>query len=163
MKKKKIKKNQKKHYVKKQKKKNVFVKTYGTKGYDVKKTHRFWTKYYIDPQGNYVEKPWWANFWRVGFLDDIPTRADYEREMDGKAYYEPYDRSGMLKDRYGVDSHLYGLERFQMSLNRLWNGSPREWIKLTFRVLLIIGFIAGIIAFGRSLFGVSLDAPLFSV
>ena len=162
MKNKKVKKN-KKVSKKTIKKKKTILRTKGSNNYDIKKTHRFWTKYYIDPQGNYVEKPWWANFWRVGFLDDIPTRADYEREMDGKAYYEPYDRFGNVKDRYGVDSHLYGLERFQMSLNRLWNGSPREWIKLTFRVLLIIGFLVAFFAFGRSLFGVSLDAPLFSV
>lgn len=142
--------------------KNQRSKVYKKQSYDVKKTHRFWTKYYIDPQGNYVEKPWWANFWRVGFLDDIPTRLDYEREMDGIVNPNLYDRDGYLKDRY-ANSSLYGLERFQMSLNRLWNGSPREWIKLIFRVLLLLGFIAFVIAFGRILFGVSLDAPLFSV
>lgn len=131
-------------------------------GYNIKSTHRFWTKYYIDSNGNYFEKPWWANFWRVGFLDDIPTRADYEREMDGKVYYEPYDEYGRLKERYSTDSHLYGLERLQMSINRLWNGSPREWIKLIFRIVLIITFFAAFITLGRTLFGVPLDAPLFS-
>lgn len=104
--------------------------------------HKSGMNYYVDKQGEYKIKPWFANFWKVGFLDDIPTGADYDREMDGIVYYDYVTDSYHTADE-DSKRNLYGLERLQMSINRLWNGSPREWLKLIFRVLLIIFLITG--------------------
>ena len=121
------------------------------------KTHRLWTKYYIDNDGKYQEKPWHSNFWKVGFLNDIPTKGDYHREMDGVKYMD----SIIDKRMYGSDAahkeamkrerheHLYGLERAQISFMRLWNGSPREWIKLIVRVLIVVLFFSLFFAVGH--------------
>lgn len=98
--------------------------------------------YYINKDGEYKEKPWYANFFKVGFSDDVPTKADYYREMDGIVDYKETDPYEM--------ENLYGLERFQLSMHRLWNGSPREWAKLITRVLillLLIGIVALVVKF----------------
>lgn len=97
--------------------------------------------YYIDKNGEYKEKPWYANFFKVGFSDDTPTRADYWREMDG--YKDFRNVLGQTGDsdkwtEFEANDSLSGLERFQLSLNRLWNGSPREWLKLLIRIVILL-------------------------
>lgn len=98
--------------------------------------HKSGMNYYVDKHGEYKQKPWFANFWKVGFLDDVPVGADYDREMDGIVYYDYVTDSYQTADE-DSKRNLYGLERVQMSINRLWNGSPREWFKLIYRIALL--------------------------
>ena len=51
-----------------------------------RRTHPRIANSYIDKHGNYKEKPHFANFWKHGFLNDIPTRADYNREIASMYY-----------------------------------------------------------------------------
>ena len=111
------------------------------------KKHRLISNAYIDNKGDYKEKPHFANFWKHGFLNDIPTRKDYNREMDGIKYTDSlylrsyYDNEQDWKNDIMAEEHdhLYGLERFQLSLMRLLNGAPREWLKLLSRILILFG------------------------
>lgn len=143
-----------KAYKSKQKKKPVYHKTVNNIHiYKQQKTHPKISNYYVDKKGDYKEKPHFANFWKHGFLNDVPTRADYNREMDGIKYTDsvihredyPSDEAYKAALQREEHDHLYGLERIQMSIMRLWNGSPREILKLLWRVLFILG-IAGLCA-----------------
>lgn len=121
--------------------------------------HKSGMNYYVDKQGEYKIKPFYATFWREGFLDDVPVGSDYNRVMDGIVHTdsiidpldyrnrESYLRAVKREEHRG----LYGLERAQISIMRLWNGSPREWFKLIFRIALIAGIFALFFAIGRPL------------
>lgn len=125
------------------------------------KNHPKLSNYYIDNKGQYKEKPKFANFWKVGFLNDMPTRKDYNYEMDGIKYTDSlytkntygYNQEQQWKDDIEAEEHdhLYGLERLQLSIMRLWNGAPREWIKLIVRVLILILFYTLCMSFFRFL------------
>ena len=117
------------------------------------KTHRALSNAYVDKNGDYKEKPFFANFFKVGFLNDIPVGEDYDREMDGMKYvdhlYTPEQMQFAEEDK---KRNLYGLERAQLSIMRLWNGAPREWLKLFTRILIIMLCIS-VVAVGTELFG----------
>ena len=130
-------------------------KTYNIHITNVKKpnTHPRLSNSYIDNKGNYKEKPHFANFWKHGFLNDIPVRKDYNREMDGIKYTssiiprefydteEAYQRAIKAEE----EDHLYGLERAQLSFMRLINASPREWLKLVVRTFMFVFYILALI------------------
>ena len=107
---------------------------------------------YIDDKGNYQQKPHFANFWKEGFLTDIPTRKDYNRIMDGIVHTDSmFDRSHFRTEeeyrraiKQEENDALYGLERMQISINRLWNGSIREWLKLFVHILIPILTVIGL-------------------
>ena len=130
-------------------------KTYNIHITNVKKpkTHRRMSNSYIDNKGDYKEKPWYANFWKVGFLNDIPTRKDYNREMDGIKYtssiipreFYATDEAHKRAMKAEEEDHLYGLERAQLSFQRLIYASPREWLKLIVRTLLFVFYISFLI------------------
>lgn len=152
----------KSYYPNKAKKKRLpSQKTYNIHITNVKKqkTHPRISNAYIDKNGDYKEKPWFANFWKVGFLNDIPVRKDYNREMDGIKYTSsiiPREHYATEQDyqralKAEEEDHLYGLERIQLSLKRLLNLAPREWLKLFGRILLIIIYISAFIGLANLL------------
>ena len=128
------------------------------------KTHGFFGNAYVDKKGNYKKKPFFANFWGEGFLDDVPDRKDYNRVMDGIVHTESLIKKGpyMSEDDYKhalkeeEQDHLYGLERMQISIMRLWNASPREWLKLIFRIGLIIFIFATLFGIANIFFDLSI-------
>ncbi len=128
------------------------------------KNQRRTSNFYVDKNGEYKEKPWFANFFKVGFSDDIPTRADYNREVDGVKYTGALVGSGhgasdAAKRHYKAaqldeeQDYLMGLERFQLSLIRLWNGSPREWLKLLTRIVILLVYFGAIALLVKSCVG----------
>ncbi len=115
-----------------------------------KNQHRT-SSYYIDKDGKYKQKPFFVNFFKEGFGTDVPTRKDYDRIMEGKLVdVEPGQKvknlgGGWVTTQVYEDDDLFGLERLQLSIKRLWNGSPREWLKLLMRIcilLLMVGLFA---------------------
>ena len=121
--------------------------------------HKSGMNYYVDKKGEYKIKPFYATFWREGFLDDVPVGSDYNRVMDGIVHTDsiidpldyPNKEAYLRAVRREEHRGLYGLERAQISIMRLWNGSPREWVKLIFRIVLIAGIFALFFAIGRPL------------
>ena len=159
----------KRSYSKKFKSKRPWKKVKVSKHYYPNKPvrrHKSWGNAYIDNNGNYKEKPYFANFWKEGFLTDVPVRKDYNRIMDGVVHTDSIiDRSQYRTEeeyRRAIKNeehdHLYGLERMQISIARLWNGSLREWIKLFVRILIPNLFVLAVLGacdlfVGTSYFG----------
>lgn len=81
------------------------------------------------------------------FFYDIPTRKDYWREMEGiKSGALP----GSYKGKQLEEDHLYGLERLQLSLIRLWNGAPREWLKFLTRIVILLLYVGLFVLLAKS-------------
>lgn len=92
------KKYHKKEPSKKKHNQNVYVNN--STSHTVKpRKHKSGLNWFINEKGEYNEKPHFANFWKQGFLNDIPTRADYGRIMDGIKYSDSFvDRNEYQTD-----------------------------------------------------------------